>query len=195
MAVSLSNSPSYRVHLIIPIPSLNHAQIPLTPLILKHPLRAPLPHRRRVPRRQALEAARVRGRRVRDPARHDGPRLVVEVVGRVAVLVVVYVVRHARRAAKHFEFLLRLDALGAARDAARCDARVEEGPVVGASVELDLGVVDVRDVGEVVAKGRVSWLFLLHDGIGEVEFTYANSASASAEPGGPVRLKAEPSPS
>lgn len=142
------------IHLITHIyffPLLDHAKVPRALLVLEHLGVAPSLDGGRVPRRQAVEAARIRGRRVRDGARHDDPRVVVEVVGRVAVLVVVDVVRHAGRAAEHLELLLRLDALGAARDAAGCDARVEEGPVVGAPVEFDLGVVDLGDVFEVVA--------------------------------------------
>lgn len=82
---------------------------------------------------------------------HNNPRIIIDIIRIIAVLVVIDIIRHARRSAKHFVFCLRLDAFGAACDSAGCDAGFEEGTVVGAAVKFDFGVVGSGDGVEVVA--------------------------------------------
>jgi len=133
---------------------LNHAKIPRTVFVLKHPLLASRLDRRRVSRRQTIEAARICSRHVRNAARHNDPSVVVEVVSGVAIFVVVDIVGHASCATEHLKLFFGLNTLSAASDTTSGDTSIEEWTVVGAAVEFNLGVVDLGDFLEVVA-GRV----------------------------------------
>jgi hypothetical protein len=86
--------------------------------------------------RQRVKRGGVRGDGVGDGAAVDQKGLEVEVVDRVTCPVVVLVKGGARGAPVQGSLCLGLDLLGAREQAARRDADVQEGPVVGAAVEL-----------------------------------------------------------
>ena len=131
--------------------SLNHAEIPRALLVLEHLRVAPCLDGSGVLRGEAFEAAGIGSSRVGNGTCHDDPGIVVEVVGGIAVLVVVDIVRHACSTAEHLKLLLRLDAFGSAGNTTSSDTSVEEWAVVGATIKLNLSVVNLGDVLEVVA--------------------------------------------
>ena len=108
---------------------------PMLPLNLHRVALRP-PPLRNVHLGQRVKAQSVLGDRVGDALGVEQERVGGEVVDGVAGLVVVDVVRDARLAAEPRGLLLRLEGLGAGEEAARGDAVVDEGAVVGAAAEL-----------------------------------------------------------
>lgn len=102
--------------------------------------------------RQAIEAKRILGHRVGNGLRVEQEGVHGQVVDGVADLVVVDVVGDADLAAEQRGLLLRLGHLGAREEAARRDAVLDEGRVVGAAREFRgdrraaLGLVEVFKV-------------------------------------------------
>lgn len=70
-----------------------------------------------VPRRDAVPANGVLGGHVCNSTGKDDPRIQVQVVDSITILVVVDVVWHAGTSAEHLEFLLGFDTLGSTGDA------------------------------------------------------------------------------
>lgn len=87
-------------------------------------------------RRQTRETPRVRRRGMRDRLRILDERVHVQIRDRVPSLVIVFVVRLARRAPEKHLFLGRLEALGSGEKATGGDADVLERRVVAPPVEL-----------------------------------------------------------
>lgn len=112
----------------------------------------PLPRRALSLRRQRIEADSVCGSHMGNGLCKLNPRLEVEVVDSVTVLVVVHIIRHAGRTTKHSLLLVRLDALSTTGDTTGSDSGFQEWAVVGAAIELDLGVVELGNVVEVACE-------------------------------------------
>lgn len=110
--------------------------------------------------RDGAQVIRIRRNRKRGGLGVEQVRLVVQIVKRVALLVVIHVKGHTRFTTEQLRLFFGLDALSAREDSASWDAVRDEGLVVGAAIELGLNGA-LAETGEVVFEqlldGITSW--------------------------------------
>src|SRR5689334_21889523 len=112
----------------------------------------PLYRMSRVFRRKTVKASRIRSRHVRNRPRHLNPALVVQVVDSVPVLVIVHVVGHTSRTPEHGLLGLGLDTLSSTGNTTGPDPGLQERTIVGAAIELNLGVIQKSNLVKVLGE-------------------------------------------